>query len=76
MLPIVATWIFAEGHNVYNNTSIIYKRFVNFMFVLIMLTFLIHEIDYDVRSNAEGLHPYMFFWQDYNTHPSYKYFIR
>lgn len=66
---VVVTWAFGERYKRF----VLRNRFVRVVPVLVFLWFvqayIRFHIDYDLN-NVDRMHPYYFFWEDYQTHPS------
>lgn len=70
---VVFPWIL-EGKIYFKKKS---RQLINIMLVLLVLyysrSWILTNSNYDIKSN-ERMHPYYFFFQDYSSHPSIRYF--
>lgn len=72
--PIVITWVFGEKYY----TVAKRRKTVNTILILFIMYFSQMYVKSNLNNNIDlcssnRMHPYQFFWEDYNNHPSIKY---
>lgn len=69
MSIVVITWAFGDRYNLKIKRHKIFKIIPFLVFLWFVQAYIRSHINYDLN-NADRMHPYYFFWEDYHTHPS------